>query len=105
MDAAYTTELTRIWYRVGGGKCPPASEFQDFKPPKLRLNSLGQLVFYSKTNRRLMRTGTGTRTETRTETRTRMKKKKRESWHASLAMTISNTRPGRMLRRTAWTNM
>ncbi|UQC73926.1 uncharacterized protein CLUP02_00573 [Colletotrichum lupini] len=53
MDAAYATELTRIWYRVGGGKCPPASEFQDFKPPKLRLNGLGQLVFYSKTNRRL----------------------------------------------------
>ncbi|KAK1454600.1 hypothetical protein CMEL01_16567 [Colletotrichum melonis] len=103
MDAAYATELTRIWYRVGGGKCPPASEFQDFKPPKLRLNGLGQLVFYSKTNRRLMRTGTGTGTETRT--RKRMKKKKRESWHASLAMTISNTRPGRMLRRTAWTNM
>ncbi|KAL0782504.1 hypothetical protein CaCOL14_000410 [Colletotrichum acutatum] len=44
MDAAYATELARIWYRVGGSKCPPASEFPDFKPPKLRLNGLGQLV-------------------------------------------------------------
>ncbi|KAK0376719.1 hypothetical protein CLIM01_05896 [Colletotrichum limetticola] len=44
MDAAYATELARIWYLVGGGKCPPASEFPDFKPPKLRLNGLGQLV-------------------------------------------------------------
>ncbi|KXH35378.1 hypothetical protein CSIM01_08953 [Colletotrichum simmondsii] len=44
MDAAYATELARIWYLVGGGKCPPATEFENFKPPKLRLNGLGQLV-------------------------------------------------------------
>ncbi|KAK1634194.1 Alpha/Beta hydrolase protein [Colletotrichum phormii] len=44
MDSAYATELARIWHRVGGSICPPASELPDFKPPKLHLNTLGQMV-------------------------------------------------------------
>ncbi|KXH50522.1 hypothetical protein CSAL01_11646 [Colletotrichum salicis] len=44
MDSAYATELARIWHLVGGSICPPASEFPDFKPPKLHLNSLCQMV-------------------------------------------------------------
>ncbi|KAK1656824.1 hypothetical protein BDP55DRAFT_506245, partial [Colletotrichum godetiae] len=36
--------LARIWHHVGGSICPPASDFLDFEPLKLHLNSLGQRV-------------------------------------------------------------
>ncbi|KAI3558379.1 hypothetical protein CABS03_02461 [Colletotrichum abscissum] len=57
MDSAYATELARIWNLVGGSTCPPMSAIPEFKPPKLRLSSLGEVVWLSKKDQEIKNKG------------------------------------------------
>ncbi|KXH51296.1 hypothetical protein CNYM01_05230 [Colletotrichum nymphaeae SA-01] len=57
MDSAYATELARIWNLVGGSTCPPMSAIPEFKPPKLRLSSLGEVVWLSEKDQEIRRKG------------------------------------------------
>ncbi|OBR11675.1 hypothetical protein CH63R_03971 [Colletotrichum higginsianum IMI 349063] len=44
MDEAYAKSLVDVWHRAGGAGCVTTTELPEFKPPKLGLKSLGDLV-------------------------------------------------------------